>query len=102
MVVMRRIAREALSRLPCADEEKLQLLCNPTEEIRMTNRVANTVLALALLGAPGLAQDQEQSRTVASVTVVPAESAPSTTSLRYRRMFRSALNWAYTSSGLIS
>jgi hypothetical protein len=48
----------------------------------MTIRVVNTVLALALLGACALGQDGGQSRTVASVSDVPADNAPSTTSLR--------------------
>ena len=48
----------------------------------MTNRVVNTVLAVAFLGACALGQDQGQSRTVASVSDVPADNAPSTTSLR--------------------
>jgi hypothetical protein len=48
----------------------------------MTNRVVNTVFALALLGACALSQDQGQSRTVARVSDVPADNAPSTTSLR--------------------
>jgi hypothetical protein len=48
----------------------------------MTNGVVNTVLALALLGACALGQDQGQSRTLASVSDVPADNAPSTTSLR--------------------
>jgi hypothetical protein len=50
--------------------------------IRMTNRVANTVLVLALLGACALGQDQGQSQTLASVSDVPADNAPSTTSPR--------------------
>jgi hypothetical protein len=48
----------------------------------MTNRVVNVVLALALLGACAVGQDQGQSRTVASVSDVPADNGPSTTSLR--------------------
>ena len=48
----------------------------------MTNRVVNTLLALALLGACAPGQDKGQSRTVASVSDVPADNAPSTTSLR--------------------
>jgi hypothetical protein len=48
----------------------------------MTNRVVNIVLTLALLGACALGQDEGQSRTVASVRDVPADNAPSTTSLR--------------------
>jgi hypothetical protein len=48
----------------------------------MTNRVVNTVLALALLGACALGQDQGHSRTVASVSDMPADNAPSATSLR--------------------
>ena len=48
----------------------------------MTNRVVNTVLALALLVACALGQDQGQSRTVASVGDVPADNAPSRTLLR--------------------
>jgi len=50
----------------------------------MTNRAVNTVLALALLGACALGQDQGHPRTVASVSDVPADNAPSTTSLRPR------------------
>ena len=48
----------------------------------MINRVANTVLALALFGACALGQDQGQSRTVASVRDGPADNARSATSLR--------------------
>jgi hypothetical protein len=48
----------------------------------MTNRVVNTVIALALLGASALSQPQGQSRTVASVSDVPADNIPSATSLR--------------------
>jgi hypothetical protein len=50
----------------------------------MTNRVVNIVFALALFGACALGQDQGQSRTVASVSDVPTDSAPSTTSPRPR------------------
>jgi hypothetical protein len=55
---------------------------NSTEKVRMTNRVVNTVLALTLLGACALGQDKGRSRTVASVSDVQADNAPSTTSLR--------------------
>jgi hypothetical protein len=48
----------------------------------MTNRVVNTVFALALLGACALGQDQGQSRTVAGVSDVQADNAPNTISLR--------------------
>jgi hypothetical protein len=48
----------------------------------MTNRVVNTVFALALLGACALSQDQGQSRTLARVSDVPTDNAPSTTSQR--------------------
>jgi hypothetical protein len=48
----------------------------------MTHGAVNTVLALALLGACALGQNQGQSRTVASVSDVPADNAPSRTSLR--------------------
>jgi hypothetical protein len=48
----------------------------------MTDRVVNTVLALALLGACALGQDQGQSRTAAGVSDVQADNAPKTTSLR--------------------
>jgi hypothetical protein len=47
----------------------------------MTSRIVNIVLALALLGACALAQDQGQPRTVASVDM-PADKASSTTSPR--------------------
>lgn len=50
----------------------------------MLNRIVNTVLALALFGVCALGQDQGQSRTVASISDVPADNAPSTTSLRPR------------------
>jgi len=50
----------------------------------VTNKVANMLLAIALLGACALGQDQGQSRTVASISDVPADNAPSTTSLRPR------------------
>jgi hypothetical protein len=48
----------------------------------MTNRVVNTVLALALFGACAVGQDQGHSRRVVSVSDVPADNAPSTTSLQ--------------------
>jgi hypothetical protein len=50
----------------------------------MISRVINTVLVLALFGACALGQDQEQARTVASVSDVPVHNAPSTTSVRSR------------------
>jgi hypothetical protein len=48
----------------------------------MTNRVVNIVFALALLGTCAVGQDQGQARTAASVSDVPADNGPSTTSLR--------------------
>jgi hypothetical protein len=48
----------------------------------MTHRAVNTVLALAMLGACALGQNQGQSRTVTSVSDVPADNAPIRTSLR--------------------
>jgi hypothetical protein len=50
----------------------------------VTNKAANMLLAIALLGAYALGQDEGQSRTVASVSDVPVDNAPSTTSLRPR------------------
>ena len=50
----------------------------------MINRVVHAVLALAFFGACALGQDQGQSRALASVSDVPADNAPSTTSLRSR------------------
>ena len=48
------------------------------------NRIVNTVLALALLGACALSQDRGQSRTVASLSDVAVDNALSTTSLPQR------------------